>query len=58
MIQGNTQLPIFVSNHIKRETVEKILSVKPNGIVIGRSITSASNPAQEAAFFKALCDNA
>ena len=58
MIQGNTELPIFVSNHIKRESIERILSVKPHGIVIGRSVTSASNPAQEAAFFRAACDEA
>ncbi len=58
MIQGNTELPIFVSNHIKRESVERILSVKPHGIVIGRSVTGASNPAQEAAFFRAACDEA
>jgi len=58
MIQGNTKLPIFVSHHIKRETIEKILSVKPHGVVIGRSITAASNPAQEAAFFREVCDNA
>jgi 3-hexulose-6-phosphate synthase len=57
MIQGNTQLPIFISNHIKRETIERIISVKPHGLIIGRSITAAANPAQEAEFFKAICDN-
>lgn len=55
MVKGNTPLPIFVSGKIRRETVEQILSVKPSGLVIGKSIVEAENPSQEAQFFYDLC---
>ncbi len=51
MVKGNTQLPIFVSGKIKRDTIEDILKVHPDGIIVGKSITEAENPAQEAKFF-------
>lgn len=55
MVKGNTNLPIFVSGRIKRETIETMLSVKPSGLIIGKSIVEAENPAQEAQFFYELC---
>lgn len=55
MVKGNTNLPIFVSGKIRRETIEEILNIKPFGIVIGKSIIEADNPAQEAQFFHDLC---
>jgi 3-hexulose-6-phosphate synthase len=54
IIRGNTDLPIFVSARIKRETVADILGLKPDGIIIGKSVTEAQNPAEEVAFFKSL----
>jgi 3-keto-L-gulonate-6-phosphate decarboxylase len=55
MVKGNTTLPIYVSANIKRENVQDIIAIKPHGIVIGRSITDASNPVEEAQFFAELC---
>ncbi len=51
MIKGNTDLPIFISAKIKRETIDQIINVKPDGVIIGKSITEADNPEQEAQFF-------
>ncbi len=51
IVSGNTDLPIFISAKIKRENVEKIISLKPEGLVIGTSIVTSENPAQEAQFF-------
>ncbi len=51
MAKGNSSLPIFVSAHIKRENVEEILKLDPAGLIIGKSITTASNPKEEAEYF-------
>ena len=51
MIRGNTSLPIFVSAKITRENVDEIVALKPNGAIVGREITEAENPAEEAKFF-------
>jgi len=55
MVKGNASVPIFVSARITRETVDKVMELKPDGIVIGSSIVLAENPAQEAEFFYNLC---
>jgi len=54
MVKENTDLPIFISAKIRRETAQEILHVNPHGIIIGRSITDAENPAQEAQYFYEL----
>jgi 3-hexulose-6-phosphate synthase len=54
MVKGNTDLPIFISAKIRRETAQEVLDVNPYGIIIGRSITDAENPAQEAQYFYEL----
>src|SRR5690606_21136698 len=46
IVRGNTNLPIFVSGKISRDIIDEILSIKPNGIIIGKSITEAANPAE------------
>lgn len=51
MVRGNTDLPIFISAKISRTNIETITAIKPDGIIIGSSITQAENPADEAAFF-------
>lgn len=51
MVRGNTTLPIFVSAKINRTTVFNILNIKPDGIIVGKSITDAEDPADEAKFF-------
>lgn len=55
MVHGNTELPIFVSTDTDKESIKKIIALKPSGIVIGRAITEASDPYQEALFFSELC---
>jgi 3-hexulose-6-phosphate synthase len=54
MIKGNTDLPIFVSAKINRENVNKIISIKPDAIIVGAGITGAENSAQEAHYFADL----
>ncbi len=51
MVKGNTSLPIFISAKINQENVHAVIRVKPDGIIVGKSITDAENPAQEAQFF-------
>lgn len=55
MVRGNTPLPIFVSAKITRGTIATIVAIKPDGIIIGKSIIDSDSPAQEAAFYKSLC---
>lgn len=55
MVRGNTNLPIFVSAKIGRETIDQIVSLKPDGIVIGRAITHNEDPTAEAQFFRDKC---
>jgi len=55
MVHGNTDLPIFVSNNINRNNINKIMEINPEGIIIGKSITDAQDPAAEAKFFKEVC---
>jgi thiamine monophosphate synthase len=54
MIKGNSNLPIFVSAKINRENVDKIVSLGPDGIVVGLTITDAEDSAQEAQYFADL----
>lgn len=56
IIRGNTDLPIFVSGKITKETIDEILLLKPDGIVIGKSILSMENPAQEVRLLREKID--
>ena len=56
MVRGNTPLPIFVSAKINRSTIFNILNIKPDGIIVGKSIIDADDPAQEAQFFYDLAN--
>ena len=51
MVRGNSQLPIFVTGRINRDTLETVFSLQPDGIIISRPITDADNPAEEAQYF-------
>lgn len=51
MVKGNTTLPIFISSNISKENIASIVSYGPSGIVLGKAITHAENPAQEAEYF-------
>ncbi|MFH1644039.1 MAG: orotidine 5'-phosphate decarboxylase / HUMPS family protein [bacterium] len=53
-IRGNTDLPIFLAGGISRKNIDKVLELKPEGIIIGTSITQANNPAKEAEYFRSL----
>lgn len=55
IIKGNSRVPIFVSAKITKDNIDKILEIKPDGIVIGKAITEAEDPQQEAQFFYNLC---
>jgi 3-hexulose-6-phosphate synthase len=56
MIRGNTDLPIYVLGRINRDNVQAIVNLNPNGIIVGRSITQAENPEEEARYFFELCN--
>jgi 3-hexulose-6-phosphate synthase len=51
MVRGNTTLPIFISGKITRDVLDKIKSINPDGVVIGKGIIDAADPASEARFF-------
>lgn len=54
LVKGNSELPIFVAAKITRESIKGILQLRPDGIVIGRSVTEAAKPALEAEYFSTL----
>lgn len=56
IVRGNTTLPIFISGKISRTIIDKILSIKPDGIIIGKSIIDSENPAEEAEFYHKICN--
>lgn len=58
MIKGNTTLPIFVSAKINRDNVHEVMNINPNGLIIGKSITDADDPVEEAKFFYELVSKA
>ncbi|MBD3272955.1 hypothetical protein GF385_01220 [Candidatus Dependentiae bacterium] len=53
-VHGNTKTPIFIAGGISKENINKILELKPSGIIIGDTITKSENPEQEAEYFKNL----
>lgn len=55
MAKENTNLPIFVTGKIRRENIEEVLTIKPDGLIIGRSIVEAEDPAAQAQYFYELC---
>lgn len=54
MIKGNTNLPIAVSAKINRDSIDKVISLKPDIIVIGSAITDHQNSAEEAEYFSRI----
>jgi 3-hexulose-6-phosphate synthase len=51
MVRGNTPLPIYVTGRVNRDTIDTIINLKPDGVIIGRAIVDAQNPIDEARFF-------
>lgn len=54
MVKGNSELPIFVAAKINRDSIEDIIQLQPDGIIIGRSITQAPEPIKEVQYFAQL----
>lgn len=54
MVKGNTDLPIYISAKISRDTIQSVIDLNPHGISIGKAITQAEDPATEAEYFKQL----
>lgn len=54
MVKGNSTLPIYVSAKINRDNILDIVNLAPTGILIGKAITQAENPEEEAKFFRSL----
>jgi 3-hexulose-6-phosphate synthase len=57
LMKGNSDLPIFIAAKIDRETIEEYIQLKPDGIIIGRSITAAEDPVKEAEYFSKIIKN-
>ena len=55
MVRGNTDLPIFVSARITKDTLHQIIALKPDGIVVGKPICESEDPAAMAQFFYDAC---
>ena len=55
MVKGNTSLPIFINAKAGSEYIEKIIELNPYGIVLGKEITEADDPAKAAQFFFEKC---
>lgn len=58
MVRGNSSLPIFVTGRVNRETIDTVINLQPDGIIISRPITEADNPVEEAQFFSEKIDDA
>ena len=56
MIQGNTNLPIFISSKTGKD-LDQITSLNPYALVIGNPITTASDFVIQAQFFYEICKN-
>ena len=56
MIQGNTNVPIFISSKTGLD-LEQITSLNPYALVIGNPITEATNLVGQAQFFYDICKN-
>ncbi len=50
-LRGNTNLPIYITSNIDRNNINFIISLNPDVIVIGKTITTMINPAEEAEFY-------
>ena len=53
-VRGNTALPIFIAGGIDRDNIDKVLALKPDGIIIGSAVVGAKDPAKEAEYFRSL----
>ncbi len=54
-VRGNTDLPIYISAKISRESIDPILALRPDGIIVGKSIEQSNDSIAEALFFQELC---
>lgn len=50
-LRGNTNLPIYITSNIDRSNIQFIISLQPDVISIGKTITLAANPVEEAEFY-------
>lgn len=55
MLKGNTNLPIFISSKITRDNIDQMVSLNPDGIVLGKTIVDNADPLAEAQFFYDKC---
>jgi 3-hexulose-6-phosphate synthase len=53
-VRDNTALPIFVNGKIDEANFDQIISLKPQGVIIGSAITKSGTPAKVAKYFKSL----
>ncbi|MBV8660904.1 MAG: orotidine 5'-phosphate decarboxylase [Candidatus Dependentiae bacterium] len=56
-LRGNTNLPIYIRSNIDRNNINFIISLQPDTIVIGKTITHKLNPTEEAEFYFNIIHN-
>jgi len=57
LVRGNTNVPVFAAGRVNRTTINEFIALKPQGLVVGKSITDAQDPVTEAQFFHRLCND-
>lgn len=55
MIRGNSDLPIHISARVTRDTIDQIIALKPEGVVVDKAILENENILAEAQFFHEKC---
>jgi 3-hexulose-6-phosphate synthase len=54
MVRGNTKLPIFISAPVTRETINSVIELRPEGIVLGHMITESNDPISDLIYLRGL----
>ncbi len=57
IVRGNTKLPIYIAANFNKETIQRVILLKPDGIVISSTITQHESPEQEAKYIYDLIHN-
>lgn len=53
-VRDNTKLPIFITGKVDSSNFAQVVSLKPQGIMLGSPITRAESPIRAAQSFRAL----
>jgi len=57
MVRGNTDLPIFISAPVTRSTINSVIDLRPEGIVLGKVIMDSNDPTADLIYFRELANH-